>query len=753
MPPFTAFFLLPIQILAAPLELALQPRGIQSIGSIDPSTDEWSSTLSGIGPLILLVGERSTKQVLRNVRGISNAFSLAAAPLGLLSVTTSLIRLCGTQILRAFIGYELEARTVVGIEVTRVNCGGVSAHLTHGYVVRSIVANPASRLVAVSILDGTEKEEGLEDQALARIRASERFEREKSRLGISKGEANVDWCLHITAPDLTEEVMDAIVQTLIKAVRLELSSKEVVEFQRSSMAGIFDGEKPRVHSAGPEISRLATNGSIPSSSSSIRKLRSAPTSNTLIPEDSRLSVLAEAPTLSTTAEKRSSGSPFWDFTFMTTFDAVSEFTSGPIPKFSSAAIGITSFLGIITVHLLALWQNDWIMSIGWILVMVGYLGIVFSVMVAALLIHSSCICIKLDTPTQRNSFAQWRDGMVVSVKNVDSMDTTGSAFVSSPSSHQNLEAVYIKPSTRYDRFLTSFIATSLVFAFIAHYLGLRAIKWWASIGELGICILAASARSLSNGLQPHFSEVNDVKIDKRCSSTGVIRTQTAHLIDKCTLPTYAIDARSYSLRSLDNPPTVGERVAYQTAKLAQHDPSICELLKTLTGMNLVILPCPSPQSPSTRSALVYFTGGILVSEGLASPASRMLLSFQSKISDLAAPSSLLGRAIMRQPEWRLQEGVGKGIPLGNVYVFAMQSMLDWWTVSEDRNDMSDLQRNLHWPMFLVNVAFFLRCLIIGKEDEELLEELDIAHKEVGNGDVNVAQDVIKFLRSSAWAVI
>jgi hypothetical protein len=83
----------------------------------------------------------------------------------------------------------------------------------------------------------------------------------------------------------------------------------------------------------------------------------------------------------------------------------------------------------------------------------------------------------------------------------------------------------------------------------------------------------------------------------------------------------------------------------------------------------------------------------------------------------------------------------------------MQSMLDWWTVSEDRNDMGDLQRNLHWPMFLVNVAFFLRCLIIGKEDEELLKELDIAHKEVGNGDVKVVQDIIKFLRSSAWAVI
>jgi hypothetical protein len=85
-------------------------------------------------------------------------FSLAAAPLGLLSVVTSLMRFCGIQRLRAFIGCELEARTVAGVEFTRVNCGGVHAHLTDGYVVRSIAANPASQLVAVSILEGTRRD-------------------------------------------------------------------------------------------------------------------------------------------------------------------------------------------------------------------------------------------------------------------------------------------------------------------------------------------------------------------------------------------------------------------------------------------------------------------------------------------------------------------------------------------------------------------------------------------------------------------
>jgi hypothetical protein len=553
--------------------------------------------------------------------------------------------------------------------------------------------------------------------------------------------------LHITSPDFTEEVKDSVIQTLIRAVGLEPRTKGVMEFQQNFMAGRSDGEESTDRSAQPEISRIATDRTRPGSSRSIGKLRPAPTFSTLKSHGTGVSVIEVVPTISTLLEKQSSSSPFWDFTFMTTFDAVSEFTScAPSPKFSSAAIGIISFIGIITVYLLILWENEWIISIGWILMAIGYIGIIFGVMASALLMNSSCISIKLDAGPSQNSSAKWKDGMVVSVKNVDSMDTTGSAFVSSQSPHQILEAVYIKPSTRNDRSLASFITISLVSSFLAHYLGLRAVKWWASVGELGICIIAAFARSVSNDLQPHFSEVKDVKIDKRCSSTGVIRMQTARLIDGSMPPANSVDARSYSLLVLDNTPTSGERAAYQTAKLVQQHPSICGLLKTLIGMHLAILPSPSPESTSTRSILVSFTGGVLVSEGLAFPASHLLLSFESKTSDLAAPSSLLCRVIMRQPEWRLLEGVGKGIPLGNVYLFGMQNMLDWWTLSEDRNDMGDLQRNLHWPMFLINVAFFVGCFDIGKEDKELLGELDTAHGEVGDRDIKVAEDVIGFLQ-------
>jgi hypothetical protein len=736
---FMTALLFPVLTTAAPLT-----REIQSIGSIDPSTDEWSSTLSGIGPLILLVGERTTQQVLRKVHSPSSAFSLAAAPLGLLSVVTSLIRFCGTQQLRAFIGYELEARTVSGIEVTRVNCGGVTAHLTHGYVVRSITANPASQLVAVSILEGQYR--GTEESALQRIRESEIFERTKKRMDIPDRAASVNWCMHITLTDISEEAVNALIQTLARAVGVEPVAKEVTHFQRSLILELETHGNS--NDDGPHLSgvsfRRDTSQKDPKSPI-VKILQPSLTANSAKSDKIEVSMAQVTSTLSTITEK----SPFWNFSFMSTFDAVSEFTThSQSRKFSDSIVGMISFSGIITVHILALWQNGWIMSIGWILVMIGYIGIVFSVLFASLLISSSCISIKLDTSHQGSW--PWKNGMLVSVKNVDSMDTSGTSFVSCPQPRQNLEAVYIRPSTRQDRHIASFITISLIIAFIAHYLGLRAIKWWASIGELGICVIAAFARSVSNDVQPRFTEIKDIKIDKRCSSTGIITTQKAHLIDEHSEPRYKVDGRSYALKILDYSPTVGERVAYQIAKLIINDESTCSLLAKLTGLQLAIFPSLSHLSVHMRSVLVSFTGGILVSEGLAAPAPHLILSFQVQIPDLASPTSLLGRAIMRQPEWRLQTGTGKGIPLGNVYVFAMQSMLDWWTINEDRNDMVDLQKNLHWPMLLVKCAFFLRFLKMEKEDPELVRGVEEVHGVGNEGDVKVAKDVVEFLKKWEW---
>src|SRR2546423_1681094 len=125
-------------------------------GHVDNSLDEWAAALSTIGPLLLLVGERSTKQLLRDVRGMASAFSLAAAPLGLVSVVVSLLRLRGSHSLRSFLGYELESRSVAALELSQVNSNGIHAELIDGYIIRSTAAISSSHAgtLGVSVLSG-----------------------------------------------------------------------------------------------------------------------------------------------------------------------------------------------------------------------------------------------------------------------------------------------------------------------------------------------------------------------------------------------------------------------------------------------------------------------------------------------------------------------------------------------------------------------------------------------------------------------
>ena len=72
-------------------------------------------------------------------------------------------------------------------------------------------------------------------------------------------------------------------------------------------------------------------------------------------------------------------------------------------------------------------------------------------------------------------------------------------------------------------------------------------------------------------------------------------------------------------------------------------------------------------------------------------------------------------------------------------------MLDWWTLSEDRNDLGDLQKNLHWAFFLVNVAFFIQLIRWGQKDMEILKTLEEAHGSSGKAEDKAAADILGFI--------
>ncbi|KAI9771205.1 MAG: hypothetical protein M1839_002864 [Geoglossum umbratile] len=710
-------FATPTGIQGAPI--AIHRRVSQTAGLVNAGPDAWAEALSGVGPLILLVGERSTKQLLRNVRGVHNAFSLAAAPLGLLSVVTSVIRLCGIRRLRAFIGYELEARVAAAVEMTRVNCGGVHAEMVDGYIVRSTSSDPSGQAIAVSKLEGDF--DALAAEAVLQIQACDKFKNDKMLARVPDNIAPVYWCLQMTAATPSREIVDSFIETVVNANGIESIDASTHRLQ-SALADSYSRTGRSKHNTQTEILALRAANSRGSDISE-KSVSKAHTGN-------------QDPGPKPSSEQ---------FTFLCTLEAVSEFaTSSPIFGAWATLLGIISLSLILALQILALRQKEWHFSAGWILMFVGYIGIVVGVTAGALLIHSSCVCVPLENRSATSKVG-WVDGIVVSVKNTDSMDTTGSSFMSSPKRAQVFEVVWKKDLTSRQSTLATAVVILLVASFVCHYLGLRSLTWWVSVGELFICLISAFARSITKDHQEQFSVVDGVQIDKRCTSTGIIHMQKAERVDEMPPNLRGLDFRAYSEHASRLDPQTGEHVAWHAAKLCVKDGRVSSKILELTGMMVAI--SKEGQEAGGRSVLASFLGGVLVGEGLAFPSSRLGIAFRTPVADLATPTPFLARTIMRQPQWmvaypELGEGV---IPIGNVYIFSISSMMDWWTVSEDRNDMGDLQRNLHWPLLLINIAFYVCLLTLPEGDAELVDAIERAQK-VAAHEKETAEAVVEFFR-------
>jgi hypothetical protein len=221
--------------------------------------------------------------------------------------------------------------------------------------------------------------------------------------------------------------------------------------------------------------------------------------------------------------------------------------------------------------------------------------------------------------------------------------------------------------------------------------------------------------------------------------------QQSEKIDRSLWNPGNLDVRAYSGRTFNLRPTTAEHVAWHVAKLCVGDRRVSTRILELTGMVLAI--SKDGQEARSRAVLVSFLGGVLVREGLGFPNARLGVGFRSSIAELAAPTPLLARAIMRQPQWMVDnvELGGDTIPIGNVHIPSINSMVDWWTLSEDRNDLGDLQKNLHWPLLLVNTAFFIALLTMPEEDIELKNAIEDSH-EVTSGERQTSEAIVGYFR-------
>jgi hypothetical protein len=319
-------------------------------------------------------------------------------------------------------------------------------------------------------------------------------------------------------------------------------------------------------------------------------------------------------------------------------------------------------------QIIALWKEGWF-SIGIIMVFIGYFCMIIGVSAAGYMVYSACNSAQMPV-RPRTTRAEWTSGIVVLVKNTDSLDTTGSRLFRAENRQQVFQAVWLREQGILRFALTWLISVFLTLAFITYYLGLRSTKWWLSVSQLGICLLAAFARSISKMELGSFSVADDIRLDKRCYSTGILEVQRASRIKQEQRTSANLDLRIYSIQSTCCMPLTGELVAWRVAKLclAPQYRATGHKILSATGMSLALIGNPDQ---SLRNIVAVFEGGLVAQEGLACTNTTMAVAFPAVLADLAAPTPLLARGVMRQSQWSLEKTHinGKTLPsMGGTYI-------------------------------------------------------------------------------------
>lgn len=114
------------------------PISSRDLAPIRESADTWASVIANVAPLIALVGERNAKEHMRTASSWHQLLLLATAPLGILSIMVSALRLTGSAFLRRLVGRDSERRSEAMVELTPLSV----APATSVYTPRAIEIEP-----------------------------------------------------------------------------------------------------------------------------------------------------------------------------------------------------------------------------------------------------------------------------------------------------------------------------------------------------------------------------------------------------------------------------------------------------------------------------------------------------------------------------------------------------------------------------------------------------------------------------------
>lgn len=667
-------------LFAAPTTPAPNPPNQVNAGE-DLATD----SLASISPLLILIGERVTKQLLRNITGLPSALSLATAPMGLITVVSSLLRLCGLQPLRSFLGYVNEARTVAAVEITRANSGGIHGEIVNDQVVRSTSADMSNRAIAIFALQGTIGDS--KTKALEQIDRCNQFQRSCKELRIPSDAVTLRWCLQSRwerfGSQQYEEALDLIAEA-IGWVGNDWGADLLRA--RAEMVGSSDCDK-------------------------------------------------EA-----TDDNSHSG-----LSFACTLDSTSEFTGIPETWFDKVlkplVISILALVTIFGVFMAELERLGGRPTVAWLLAVVGYFGIVISTVLAGSILSSSYSVVRLRTPQQEG----WTAGIVQTTD----ANAGAPLLVKTGSNDLNPETIFFREPTRATLLSASIVAGLLTVSFLCHYLGLRSLEWWVCISELMVCLVSAILRSTTWKGPARFSPSDQRVEWHCSSTgiLNVTSTYLEHTYPHLPAEAQRLDARAHATGHGAQAPSTAERIAWLVANECKSNDAVKALLLKYVNLRL-LLKTASPESQLLLDVIVSYNGGIAVKEGLAFPGTCMLLGVPAlPAAAIASPALIFARGILRQPSWFVVTRLtGLTDVLGGVHVPAVDPPASRWTVSENQNDSDAIQNNLQRATILASTAFSIALLEKETEVPDVVREVRTTlEQDLSGNERKVAMQVAKYL--------
>jgi hypothetical protein len=128
----------------------------------DASGELWAAVIANVAPLMALVGERNAKDYMRVASSRTQLAIMASAPLGVLSILVSAVRLSGPRFLRRLLGRESDRKSEALVELTPLSVEPA----TSSYTAEGVEIEPTFNRDRVAFVCGHIKHTNNVDEAV-----------------------------------------------------------------------------------------------------------------------------------------------------------------------------------------------------------------------------------------------------------------------------------------------------------------------------------------------------------------------------------------------------------------------------------------------------------------------------------------------------------------------------------------------------------------------------------------------------------